>query len=125
MTEAEFREIVTEAIDLLPDEFKDHIKNVEIVVEDLPREPQIESLRKKCQHCSRYSLLGLYEGVPLNKRSVFSVPYIPDRITLFQKSIESHCKSREEMIDQIHRTFLHEIGHYFGLSDKRLRELGF
>jgi len=125
MTEEEFREIVQDAIDLLPDEFKEYIKNVEVVVEDYPDRYQVAKMRQKYQSDRPFTLLGLYEGVPLKHRSVFAAPSLPDRITLFRKSIESFYRTREEMVDQIHRTFLHEIGHYFGISDKRLRELGF
>lgn len=125
MTEEEFQAVVEEAIDALPDEFRDHLKNVEIVIADWPDDFQTSKMKQKYKTDRPFILLGLYEGVPLNHRSVFTTPGIPDRITLFRKSIEKFCSTREEMVDQIQRTFLHEIGHYFGLSDKRLRELGF
>jgi len=125
MTEDEFMKVVEEAIDTLPDEFKNHIKNVEIVIADHPDNFQTSKMKQKYKTDRRFTLLGLYEGVPLKHRSVFATPGLPDRITLFRKSIEEFCSTHEEMVDQIQRTFLHEIGHYFGLSDKRLRELGF
>lgn len=125
LTDEEFREIVAEAIDRLPDDFKTHIDNVEIIVEDSPDGEQLGKMRDKYHGGKRFTLLGLYEGVPVGKQSVFSIPYLPARITLFRKTIEAYCSTREEMVDQVHRTLLHEIGHHFGMSDKRLRELGF
>lgn len=125
LTDEEFREVVSEAIDRLPDDFKAHIDNVEIIVEDSPDGEQLGRMRDKYHGGKRFTLLGLYEGVPVGKQSVFSIPGLPARITLFKRTIEAYCGTREEMVDQIHRTLLHEIGHHFGMSDKRLRELGF
>ncbi len=125
MTEEEFQVVVEEAIDQLPDEFRDHLKNVEVVIQDWPDSYQKSKMKQKYATERKFILLGLYEGVPLKHRSVFQTPGLPDRITLFRKTIEQYCSTHEEMVDQIQRTFLHEIGHYFGLSDKRLRELGF
>jgi len=121
MSEEEFDRIVEEAIDNLPDEFRDALEEIEIVVDEEPSRDQLAKTRTG----RRYSLLGLYEGVPLEKRSVFQATHLPDRITLFRRSIEEFCRTREDMVDQIQRTLLHEIGHYFGLNDKRLRELGY
>lgn len=125
MTDEEFREVVSEAIDRLPDDFKEYLDNVEIVVEDRPDLGQKSRMRDKYHGGTKFTLLGLYEGVPINKKSVFAGPSLPARITLFRETIEEFCATREEMIAQIHRTLLHEIGHHFGMSDKRLRELGF
>lgn len=116
----EFEEVAAEAIQTLPDNFAQNIENVEVMVEDYP------SLEvRKSMGVRQGGLLGLYTGTPLNKRSATYAPLYPDRIFLYQKNIESFCRSREELIEQIQRTVLHEIGHYFGIDDKRLRELGF
>ena len=125
MDEEEFQEVVEDAIDALPDEFREHIDNVEIVIADWPDSYQKQKMKQKYASERRFILLGLYEGVPINHKSVFQTPHLPDRITLFRKTIEQYCSTREDMVDQIHRTLLHEIGHHFGLTDKRLRELGF
>jgi predicted Zn-dependent protease with MMP-like domain len=125
LTDKEFREVVSEAIDRLPEDFKTHLDNVEIIVEDAPDREQLGRMRGKYHGGRRFTLLGLYEGVPVGKQSVFSIPGLPARITLFRKTIEAYCSTREDMVDQIYRTLLHEIGHHFGMSDKRLRELGF
>ncbi len=124
-TEEEFRKIVSEAIDRLPEDFKAYLENVEIVVEDEPDSEQMQQIGEKYHGGKKIILLGLYEGVPINKKSVFSIPTLPARIVLFRKTIKDYCSNRKEMIEQIYRTLLHEIGHHFGLSDKRLRELGF
>ena len=115
MDTKKFRQLVADAIDKLPDEFRDALENIEIVIEDqAPNE-------------GNFLLLGLYEGVPLDKRSPqFYSGVLPDKITLFRKSIEKYCNGNEaEMADQIRRTFLHEIGHYFGMNDEKLRKLGY
>jgi len=71
------------------------------------------------------SLFGLYEGVPLTKRSPISYNAVmPDRITLYQSTISRHCNSEAEVEAQIRRTVIHEIAHHFGISDPRLEELG-
>ena len=100
----------------LPEEFARKLENIDVTIEDVPA-------RQKAG--SRMILLGLYQGVPLEKRSHYYAGVLPDKITLFQKNIEAVCRSRDEMIEQIKKTLLHEIGHYFGISDKRLRELGY
>ena len=115
MTIGDFIKIVEKAIDGLPSEFADRLENIEITIEDLPK----FKVGKKCL------LLGLYQGVPLGSRGHYYAGALPDKITLYKKNIESFCKNEEEMIEQIRRTLLHEIGHYFGISDKRLRELGY
>jgi predicted Zn-dependent protease with MMP-like domain len=71
------------------------------------------------------SLFGLYEGVPLTKRSPISYNAVmPDRITLYQTTISRHCHNEAEVEAQIRKTVIHEIAHHFGISDPRLQELG-
>lgn len=116
MKREEFENVVEEALDGLPSEFADNLNNIEIVIDDLP-DPSMQK--------SNMILLGLYQGVPLDKRTHYYAGVLPDKITLYQKNIERICKDEAEMIDQIKRTLLHELGHYFGINDKRLRELGY
>jgi predicted Zn-dependent protease with MMP-like domain len=120
MTRDEFENVAEQALETLPEQFSKHIENVEIMVEDYPSDEVQQSMR-----VSRRGLLGLYTGTPLNKRGATYPPLFPDRIYLYQKNIEAVCRSRGELIEQIQKTVLHEIGHYFGIDDKRLRELGF
>ena len=70
-------------------------------------------------------LLGLYHGVPLTERSIEEASFGPDRITIYQRSIEAICESREDVIEQVRTTVLHEIGHHFGLDEDDLEELGY
>ena len=107
----------------LPNEFREAMKNIEVVVEGWPAQRHHDLFKKRGEN---WLLLGLYEGVPLSKRGTGYANVLPDKITLFKKSVAEHCGGdNEEIVVQIRRTFLHELGHYFGLSDKRLRELGY
>ena len=125
-----FREIVAQGIDGLPEEFGQALDNIEIVVEDWPSAEQLgyfgqrEGLRESGGH---FLLLGLYQGVPRGRRqTLFYSGVLPDKITLFRRSIERLCAGNEQrMTLQIRKTLLHEIGHYFGMNDKELRSLGY
>ena len=115
MDDKRFRRLVEEAIDLLPSEFAEKLNNVAIIVEDYPITAQLRKLK-----LSPWSLLfGLYEGVPQTKRGYYS-GVLPDKITIFKKSIEKVARTEEEIKAQIRATVIHEIGHHFGLSDKDL-----
>jgi len=72
---------------------------------------------------SPFELLGLYQGVPLDRRGFYYGNVLPDKITLFQLPIESLCKTNEEIEEKVREVVIHEVGHYFGLDDQRLREL--
>jgi len=120
MTREEFEQVVQQAIAEIPDDFSKKIENVEVRVEDYPSKEVQRSMR-----VSPNGLLGLYTGVPHNKRSGTYPPIFPDRIHIYQRNLEAFARNREELIEQIQRTVLHEIGHYFGINDHRLRELGF
>jgi len=112
--------MITEAIEGLPEEFAEKLENVEFVIEDYPGRKDYEDSRID----PGIFFLGLYRGVPLTKRSPFGLDIWPDQIIIYQRSIERLCKTREEIIDEVRRTVLHEIGHHFGISDQRLEELG-
>lgn len=112
MTEHEFAEAVDDALDSLPDEIARTVaeSNVVIQVEEEPPPGQ--------------NLLGLYVGIPLDRRSVFDGYAQPDRIVLYSGPLQRVSATRAELVRQIRVTVLHEIGHLFGLSDARLHELG-
>jgi predicted Zn-dependent protease with MMP-like domain len=118
-----FEEHVEKAFLHLPDAFKDRVDNVQIIVEDYPTDEQVRSLRLP----SRRHLLGLYEGISLEKRGVWygTSPTVPDRITLFQKNIESQCRSDEEVEKKIHEVLIHELAHYFGMDEEEIRSAGY
>ncbi len=110
-----------EALDGLPRQFRERLENIVVVIEDWPHPAQLAGLGIR----RRKNLLGLYEGVPLTKRSVWHPVELPDKITIFQKPIEMSCRSDsdKEIMARIQDTVRHEIAHYFGISDKRLREI--
>ena len=119
LTRREFEEIVVSALKRLPKFFKKKMKNVDVVVEN--RAPR--DLLSEMGLRSPSELLGLYQGVPLDRRGFYYGNVLPDKITLFQVPIESICKTKDEIKDKVREVVIHEVGHYFGLDDERLREL--
>ena len=112
MEQKKFEELVAQALESLPQAFREKLTNVAILVEDSPPdEPKSGGL-----------LLGLFHGIPRTEKSVFSSSP-PDRIFLYQRNIEAVCKSEAEVRRQIRATLLHEVGHYFGLSEEELRKV--
>lgn len=115
-----FEALVAEAIEGLPDEFLNRLDNVGIVAEDRPTEEQ-----RRYHHLSpRDTLLGLYEGVALTDRESYGM-VLPDKITIFQRSLEGISENEEDLIYQVQVTVVHEIAHHFGIDDERLHELGY
>jgi predicted Zn-dependent protease with MMP-like domain len=117
----EFERLVSTAIEGLPEDFLEKPENVQIVVEDSPTPEDLDHRRLPPGHL----LLGLYRGVPLTDRSVFAPFAYPDQITIFQRSVERIAHTPQEVVEEVRRTVLHEIAHHFGISDARLRELGY
>ncbi len=115
-----FEELVGEAVERLPEAFRERLENIDIVVADEPTRGQLKTLKERHGH----NLLGLYEGVPLTERTHNYGFVIPDKITIFQKSIEAMCRNESQIIVEIQRVVRHEIAHHFGISDDRLEELG-
>ena len=103
----------------LPKFFKKKMENVDVVVED---RASLELLKEMGLR-SPYELLGLYQGVPLSRRGFYYGNVLPDKITLFQLPIEAICNTRAEVESKVREVVIHEVGHYFGLDDERLREL--
>ncbi len=120
MERERFEELVVEAVSGLPANLRDNIHNVSIVVTDWPTPDQLEKVSMK----RKQDLLGLYEGIPLTKRGRGYYMVLPDKITIFQKPIEMRYHSDETITKKIQSTVRHEIAHYFGISDARLREIG-
>ncbi len=111
ISDTDFRQIVTEEYDAIPDDMFGDLQNVAIFIEnqapgELPR------------------LFGLYCGHPLTKRGVYGFGELPDRITLFQNNIQLYSDSLEDVRARVRITLVHEIGHYFGMDDHHLQELG-
>lgn len=120
MDSARFEQLVAKAVESLPDEFRARLENVDVVVADQPTPRQLAELGKKRGE----TLLGLYEGVPLTRRSQHYGLVAPDKITIFQKPIEAIYQNEARIIAEIQRVVRHEIAHHFGISDARLRQLG-
>jgi predicted Zn-dependent protease with MMP-like domain len=111
VAEDEFEALVAAALDEIPPELGREIENVAVVVEDWP---------PRGSH-----LLGLYEGVPLTRRGPMGYAGVmPDRITIFRGPLCARARDAADLAAQVRVTVLHEVGHYFGMSDERLRELG-
>lgn len=104
-----FEAMVAEALDGLPDALGRLMSNVAVTVEH-DRGPR--------------GLLGLYQGVPLTSRSTTYSAVLPDRITIYRRAICAICDDEVEVVEEVRRTVVHEVGHHFGLSDERLHELG-
>jgi predicted Zn-dependent protease with MMP-like domain len=113
-----FIKVVEEALDSLPQEFRSRIRNVAVLVEDLPphQSPPQAGQPKKL-------LLGLFHGVPTTKKSVFDLLTGPDHIVLYQKNIEAVCSTEAEVREQVRRTVIHELGHYFGMDEEQLKDV--
>ncbi len=119
MNQEKFKQLVTEALEDLPEEFLTKLENVDIIVEEYPTSAK---LRKSGLRRGE-TLLGLYEGVPQTKRGGHYGMVLPDKITIFQKPIEARCRNDTELYAEIKRVLKHEIAHHFGISDTRLREI--
>lgn len=115
MTREEFEDAVRDALDEIPEELAAMMDNVVVLVEDEPPEDAGDP-----------ELLGLYEGTPLTERdSWWAAGSLPDRITIFRGPTLRMCQTREEVIEEVAVTVVHEIAHHFGIDDARLHELGY
>lgn len=112
MERSRFEALVVEVIAQLPEEFQARLANLEVVVEDRPR-------------ANDRTVLALYHGVPLCRRGAFYGNVLPDRIVIYQKVIEKLCRDEAELPELVRRVVLHEIGHYFGLSEAQLQALNY
>lgn len=104
-----FEVMVSEALDGLPAELGELMSNVAVTVE---------------HGAGPRGLLGLYRGIPLTRRTSTYAGVLPDRITIYRRAICAACGTEEEVVDQVRRTVIHEVGHHFGIGDARLRQLG-
>ena len=118
MHRAGFSKVVEEVFDSLPEEFRRRIRNVAVLVEDLPPG---QPLPRPGHHGKL--LLGIFHGIPTTQKSVFDLPTGPDYIVLYQKNIEAVCSSEDEVRQQIRQTVIHELGHYFGMDEEQLKDV--
>jgi predicted Zn-dependent protease with MMP-like domain len=118
----QFENLVLEALESLPAEFRENLENVQVDVEEWPtRQDLIEA---GLSPHDGHALLGLYHGIPNTERGAFYMG-LPDRISIYKGPIEAYAGPNEEAIrNQVRRTVIHEVAHYYGISDERLQELG-
>jgi predicted Zn-dependent protease with MMP-like domain len=119
VTLKEFEELISEAVNNLPENFKEKMENIAIAIEDLPSQELLIEMNIK----SPYGLLGLYRGVPYPRRGIWYRNVLPDKIIIFKKPIEVRCRNREDIKESVRRVVIHEIGHYFGLNEADLRKI--
>jgi predicted Zn-dependent protease with MMP-like domain len=112
MTLEEFEDAVRDGLDLVPPDLAAQMDNVVVLVEDDAPADDPE-------------LLGLYEGVPLTERGeMWAAGSLPDRITVYRNPTLAICETRDEVVEEVAITVVHEIAHHFGIDDDRLHELG-
>ncbi len=111
MSEQEFESLVDDALDQIPGELLELVDNCLLLIEDVPPDGDIE-------------LFGLYVGVPLTERGSDTLLTQPDQIFIYRRPILAACRTDEEVAHEIAVTVVHEIGHYFGIDESRLHELG-
>lgn len=121
VSEEEFHELMEQAIEKIPEAFQKKIENLAFIVEPYPTESDLERLGLN----SKYSLLGLYSGVPYTSRNTYYMGVTPDRIILFQNNIQAQCDSYEELKEKISEVVIHEIAHYFGMNEDEVRKAGY
>ena len=117
-----FRALVSEALDEIPEPFRSHLDNVEVLVDD---EPSPEMLRGMGLHPRRDTLFGLYEGTPLGERGLDGPPALPDRITIFYRPLVRTFRTPAAIRREIRKTVIHELGHFFGLEDDDIEAEGY
>lgn len=118
LDQEQFFLLVEDVVRNLPEFFRNRIHNLNVMV--MPRAPfeLAENLGKDPR-----TILGVYQGVPFNRRGPFYGNVLPDTIVIFQEPIEARCQTEQEIRDLVRRVTIHEIGHYFGLSDEQLYRL--
>jgi predicted Zn-dependent protease with MMP-like domain len=119
MTRARFEQLVGEAIQTIPARFRDQLRNIAIIVEGEPSEDLLDEMEIEPSD----TLFGLYQGTPLTERTWDYGNALPDRILLFQGPIEDASECDDDVIVNVGETLIHEVGHYFGLSEEELEEI--
>ncbi len=119
MRRSDFERLVIQALEDLPDQFRDALENLDIQVRWRPTPAELRRSGVR-----RGSLFGVYIGVPLPNRGHHYSMALPDTIVIYQQTHERHCRSEAEIVKQARQTVLHEIGHSLGIEEDRLHELG-
>ena len=123
LTDEEFEEAVQDAIDSIPDEFLDELENVAFVIAD---EPTKQDFRGDGYFTKKGDLLGLYDGRAMtNRGGSYGLGDYPDTITIFKGPHERLGDTRENVLEEIRRTVVHEIAHYFGMDEEQVGDMGY
>jgi predicted Zn-dependent protease with MMP-like domain len=121
VSKTEFAVLVSEALRELPPKFAAALDEVAIEIKDRPTRGQLRSVGLEDDEL----LMGLYSGRPLTERSVSDGPHLPDKIDIFQEDCELACDTREQLVQEVRITVLHELGHHFGMTEDDLDALGY
>jgi predicted Zn-dependent protease with MMP-like domain len=119
MTRTRFEQLVAEAIRSIPPRFRDELKNIAVIVEDEPPDALLDEMEIDPPD----TLFGLYQGTPLTERAWDYGNALPDRIVLYQGPIEDASDTEDDVVANVGETLIHEVGHYFGLSEEELEEI--
>lgn len=119
MTRQEFQQLVEDAVQTIPANFRAAMQNMAIVIEDEPSQETLDEVGIEPPD----TLLGLYQGTPLPERQWAHGNVLPDKITLYQWPIEDESESDDDLVVAIGETLIHEVGHYFGLSEEEIEEI--
>ena len=119
MNRPAFEQLVNDALKTIPRRFRDAMANLAIVVEDEPSADLLEEMEIEPPD----TLLGLYQGIPLTERRWDYGNTLPDRILLFQGPLERESEDEDDLVVAIGETLIHEVGHYFGLSEEEIEEI--
>jgi predicted Zn-dependent protease with MMP-like domain len=122
MERRQFETLVEEALDGIPEPFRERLENVEVVIED---QPALSLLREMGMNPKSDTLFGLYEGVPLTERDANHAMVLPDRIIIFYRPLVRAFRTPAAIRREIRKTVIHEIGHFFGLDEEQIEGEGF
>lgn len=117
----EFESLVDAALESIPTAFAPYMEGLAIDIEPMPDEDTLADLGIDDPH----DLLGLYRGTPLTARSVEHTFHMPESVVIYQRNLERMCRTRKQLVRQIRKTILHEVGHHFGLDEDELDEAGY
>ena len=121
ISHAAFEQSVENAITRLPENFREIMTNLVVLIEERPAADLLDEMGIPPDE----TLFGLYTGVPLPERSVTEPPLYPDEIVIFREPLLEACRSIEDLEEEIEITVVHEVAHYLGIDDERLAELGY
>ena len=119
MERERFEELVRQALAGLPEEIAQRISNVDVEVQERPTARQLSSTGVPSGH----TLLGLYQGIPLTRRTSGYQMVPPDRIIIFQRPLELASRGDDDLVERVRATVIHEVAHHFGIGDERLSEI--